>query len=68
MFGVLADNNKLVANFKSNWNHMNRAHPNFGLNTKIGYKEWWRRVVMGKDKSVEFCFVNRKRHSLDYKT
>uniref|UniRef100_A0A336KHP4 CSON010662 protein n=1 Tax=Culicoides sonorensis TaxID=179676 RepID=A0A336KHP4_CULSO len=47
MFGVLADNNKLVANFKTNWNHMNRAHPNFGLNTKIGYKEWWRRVVIG---------------------
>lgn len=57
MFGVLADNNLLVSNFKSNWNHMNRAHPNFGLKTKIGYKEWWRRVVLGLYSFQRVCFI-----------
>jgi hypothetical protein len=34
---------------------MNRAHPNFGLKTKIGYEEWWRRVVIGKHLMLMFA-------------
>jgi hypothetical protein len=26
---------------------MNRAHPNFGLKTKISEKEWWRKLIRG---------------------
>jgi hypothetical protein len=33
---------------------MNRAHPNFGLKTKIGYTEWWRRVVIGKYRKYKY--------------
>jgi len=59
MFGILSDNNSLVSNFKANWQHMNRAHPNFGLKTKIGYQEWWRRVVIGtfRDSSISDMHV-----------
>uniref|UniRef100_U5EYG3 Reg-2-like protein n=1 Tax=Corethrella appendiculata TaxID=1370023 RepID=U5EYG3_9DIPT len=47
MFGVFGDNSQLAANYVSSWHHMNRAHPNFGLKTKIGYREWWRQMVNG---------------------
>jgi len=26
---------------------MNRSHPNFGLRSKIGEREWWRRLIRG---------------------
>lgn len=26
---------------------MNRSHPNFGNKTKIGEREWWRRLIRG---------------------
>lgn len=48
MFGVLLDSNKLAANFKTNWQKMNRAHPNFGLKTKIGWENWWKMLITGK--------------------
>jgi hypothetical protein len=28
---------------------MNRAHPNFGHKTKLGEREWWRRLIKGDD-------------------
>lgn len=27
---------------------MNASHPNFGLRTKIGEREWWRRLIRGR--------------------
>lgn len=32
---------------------MNRAHPNFGLKTKIGEREWWRRLIRGEFPVIE---------------
>jgi len=48
LFGINQDeHHDLVANFKANWRKMNRAHPNFGLKTKISEREWWRRLIRG---------------------
>lgn len=35
---------------------MNRAHPNFGLKTKIGEREWWRRLIRGEFPAIEIMW------------
>lgn len=47
MYGILCDNSVLGANFKAHWRRMNEEHPNFGLNSGLGWENWWRNVVKG---------------------
>ncbi|XP_058461418.1 rhythmically expressed gene 2 protein [Malaya genurostris] len=47
MFGISNNNSQLVANYVQSWRKMNRLHPNFGLKTKIGYKQWWQMMIGG---------------------
>lgn len=37
----------IYVTFKFFRHKMNRAHPNFGLKTKIGYEAWWKKLVLG---------------------
>ncbi|XP_062544382.1 rhythmically expressed gene 2 protein [Armigeres subalbatus] len=47
MFGISNNKNQLVANYVQSWHKMNRLHPNFGLKTKIGYRQWWQMMIGG---------------------
>uniref|UniRef100_A0A1L8DN96 Putative reg-2-like protein n=1 Tax=Nyssomyia neivai TaxID=330878 RepID=A0A1L8DN96_9DIPT len=50
MLGLLgsgSDRNQLSDKYKANWHRMNRAHPNFGLKTNIGWENWWRQLIVG---------------------
>lgn len=40
MYGVVADNNILSRNFKEQWKRMNKEHPNFGLESGLGWQNW----------------------------
>ncbi|XP_055376910.1 rhythmically expressed gene 2 protein [Condylostylus longicornis] len=44
-FGIRCDTDDLAINFKSNWSKMNRAHPNFGRYSNLGWQNWWRELV-----------------------
>lgn len=60
MYGVLADNNSLSANFKAHWRKMNQEHPNFGLNTGLGWQNWWKMIVKGTFKDSKFDLDDKK--------
>ncbi|XP_060535018.1 rhythmically expressed gene 2 protein-like [Cylas formicarius] len=45
MYGVVADNNALITNFKEQFRRLSAEHPNFGLRTGLGWQNWWNRVV-----------------------
>ncbi|GAB0090242.1 hypothetical protein DMENIID0001_049450 [Sergentomyia squamirostris] len=50
MLGLLgsgSDKKQLTAKYKANWHRMNKAHPNFGLKTNIGWENWWRQLIVG---------------------
>jgi len=44
-FGTRCNTDELAINYKSNWYKMNRAHPNFGRNSKLGWQNWWRELI-----------------------
>lgn len=60
MYGVLADNNTLSANFKAHWYKMNQEHPNFGLKSGLGWEQWWKNVVAGTFKDSRLNLSDKK--------
>lgn len=60
MYGVLADNNSLAANFKAHWYKMNKEHPNFGLKSGLGWENWWKMVVSGTFKDAKYNVEDSK--------
>lgn len=45
MFGVRCEDQELALHFKNSWHRMNRAHPNFGRYSKLGWQNWWMQLV-----------------------
>jgi REG-2-like HAD superfamily hydrolase len=60
MFGVLLDSDQLAHNFKYNWQKMNRAHPNFGCKTKIGWENWWKMLISDTFKDTNVKITEEK--------
>lgn len=60
MYGILADNNSLAANFKRHWYKMNKEHPNFGLKSGVGWENWWKMVVFGTFKDSKYNVEDSK--------
>ncbi|XP_050295316.1 rhythmically expressed gene 2 protein [Anthonomus grandis grandis] len=54
MYGLVADGHILSRNFKDQWRRMNKEHPNFGLNSGLGWENWWKTVVKETFKSSKF--------------
>lgn len=38
---------------------MNRAHPNFGLKTKLSEKDWWRKLIRGKKIDMMWIILHK---------
>ncbi|CAH0547320.1 unnamed protein product [Brassicogethes aeneus] len=60
MYGILCDNDSLSANFKAHWRKMNQEHPNFGLNSGLGWEKWWKMIVKGTFKDSRFNVEDKK--------
>lgn len=60
MYGVLCDKNALVASFRAHWHKMIQEHPNFGLQSGLGWEMWWKMVVTGTFKDAKFNVDERK--------
>ncbi|XP_019873665.2 rhythmically expressed gene 2 protein [Aethina tumida] len=60
MYGVLCDRDSLSANFKAHWRKMNQEHPNFGLNSGLGWEKWWQMIVKGTFKDSRFNLDDKK--------
>lgn len=60
MYGILCDNDLLNQNFKAYWHKMNREHPNFGLNTGLGWESWWKQLIGGTFKDAKLNIDEKK--------
>lgn len=47
LFGVQSDPQRIQQNFKKTWKILDAKHPNFGQETGLGWREWWRAIVAG---------------------
>lgn len=60
MYGILCDNDQLNQNFKAYWHQMNRDHPNFGLNTGVGWENWWKQLISGTFRDAKLNIDDKK--------
>lgn len=60
LYGVLADDNALAANFKAHWYKLNKEHPNFGLTTGLGWENWWKHIIAGTFQDSKFNINDKK--------
>lgn len=60
MYGLLCDKGALVKSFKAHYVKMSQEHPNFGLNTGLGWEQWWKMVVSGTFKDAKFDAEEKK--------
>lgn len=52
-YGIICDSKTLTNNFKTQWHKMTKEHPNFGLETGMGWEKWWKTVINGTFNAVE---------------
>lgn len=55
LYGIFCNDDRLSNNFVKHWRRMREEDPNFGLDSGIGWENWWRNVVKGSFKN---CGVN----------
>ncbi|CAG2062398.1 unnamed protein product [Timema podura] len=46
LFGAPVKQSVLATNFQNSFRHMSSKHPNFGRKTGLGWRNWWRNVVV----------------------
>lgn len=57
--GVFCNEDALTSNFKANWYHLRKEHPNFGKNS-IGWYDWWNEMVFRTFKAADLSIDDKK--------
>lgn len=59
-FGISIGTEDLLSHFRVQFKALSKNHPNFGKHTGLGWKSWWRQIVVNTFKSANPSIKNHK--------